>query len=205
MHMTMNTSCHPPPHTPHTRAMARGAGGEGRQVPLAQAPTCSVCFLCVFARACTHTHALAHTHTHTFALTHPLTHTKPKHKQVGLASSERGVGAPPSFASRRRSVGAAWRAGEFVLLARARTHARCRPWSHPPSPQTCGQGVAAWGGGAVVSMPESHRPLGACVECFDSPAHPSPPHTRTHTGREKKRRHRRRMAERARIFCFLLF
>ena len=142
----------------------------------------------VFARAHTHTHALAHTHTHTFALTHPLTHTKQKHKQVGLGSSERGVGAPPSFASRRRSVGAAWRAGEFVLLARARTHARCRPWCHPPSPQTCGQGVAAWDGSAVVSMLESHRPLGACVEHFISPAHPSPPHTHTHTHTHRKKK-----------------
>ena len=83
-------------------------------------------------------------------------------------------------------MGAAWRAGEFVLLARARTHARHRPWGHPPSPQTCGQGVAAWDGSAVVSMSESHRPIGACVEHFISPAHPSPPHTHTHTGKEEK-------------------
>ena len=147
-------------HTPHTRTTTRGAGVEGRQVPPPK-PLRVVFVFFVFARAHTHTHALAHACTHTFALTHPLTHTKQKHKQVGLGSSERGVGAPSSFASRRRSVGAAWRAGEFVLLARARTHARHRPWGHPPSPQTCGQGVAAWDGSAVVSMSESHRPLGA--------------------------------------------
>ena len=84
-------------------------------------------------------------------------------------------------------MGATWRADEFVLLARARTHVRHRPWGHPPLPQTCGQGVAAWdGSSAVVSMSESHRPLGARVEHFISP-HTPVTATHTHTHRKGER------------------
>ena len=102
MHMTMNTSCHPPPHTPHTRTMALGAGGEGRQVPLAQAPTCSVCFLCVRARAHPHTRTRTHTHSHIRA--HPPTHPHKTKTQTGGTGVFRAGRGRPSLLRESKEV-----------------------------------------------------------------------------------------------------